>query len=108
MIWGLVAGLSFVLALLFLAIGVWNLPIKRLVEWKKAKVRALEFGPEPDYPYYVRLTPNFGLGIPWFKGKRLRIAVHHGVQLVQRSSGGRWCVKRQLFSKSLVKGERFL
>lgn len=78
--------------------------------WRLTKVRA--FGQDN----YIRLTPNFGFSIPWFRGTRIRFARHHGLQLVkwvggQNSAGepiGRWYVKKQVLGKSTVRGERYL
>lgn len=86
-----------------------------LTEWWKARVRT--FGPGAKSPdgWYVRLTPNLGFSLPWFGGRRLRWAPHHGLQLVEWSAGvtargeptGRWIVTRQVLGRSTVKGERY-
>jgi len=76
-------------------------------EWRKARVRLIQWGGTPNYPYYVRFTPNFGISIPWFRGRRIRFAWHHGLQLV-RWVNVRWYVEKQVWGKSTVKGEQFL
>lgn len=100
---GGVVGLFLLTVFVWKALHVFN----GFKVWKAEKVRAKSW-PAPDFPYYIRLTPNFGLGLPWFGGSRLRAAPHHGVQIVRRSTSGRWCVRKQLLLKSTVKGERFI
>lgn len=77
--------------------------------WRLTRVRFLfQWGGAPDYPFYIRLTPNFGIGMRWFrsdgKKRRLRIAKHHGVQITSWY-GARWVVTKQLFGRSTVIGE---
>lgn len=91
--------------------------MKSLNEWKRQGVRGI--GPgihKPGAHWYIRITPNFGIALPWFGGRRIRFAFHHGVQIVAWRSGyddngvpwGRWFVVKQLFGVSKVKGERYL
>ena len=74
--------------------------------WRRnAGVRG--FGPGISQPtgWYIKFTPNFGLSIKWLKGRRLRYALHHGLQRVAWNPGGRWVVEKQLLGNSKVKGE---
>lgn len=77
----------------------------RLRRWRKARVRVI--GTDS---FYLRYTPDIGASIPWFKNKktgyrrRIRIAAHHGVQMVEWR-GARWVVSKQLLGSSSVKGE---
>lgn len=57
--------------------------------------------------WYIKWAPNFGASLPWFGGRRIRIAKHHGVQIVRWLQSGRWVVARQLLGRSTVKGEIF-
>lgn len=77
--------------------------LRSLNEWRKARVRAVRWGPKPHQPYHITFTPHFGFSIPWFGGRRLRAAPHHGLQIVALR-GGRWTVVRQLAGRSKVKG----
>ncbi len=84
--------------------------------WRKERVRAWapflneKRGDGPDQPFwtrfYIRFTPNFGLGLPWFGRSRLRIAWHHGVQWVTWRHD-RWYVQRQVIGRSRVRGENY-
>lgn len=56
---------------------------------------------------YIRFAPNFGFGIPWFGGKRIRFARHHGLQLV-KWIGHRWYVEKQILGRSSVRGEEHI
>ena len=75
--------------------------------WRKSKVRVWGKG-----SFYLRYTPDIGFAIPWFKHstgrkQRIRVAWHHGIQMVQWR-GARWVVTRQLFhTKSRVNKECF-
>lgn len=75
--------------------------------WRLARVRLFE-----GRNFYIRYTPNFGLGIPWFKSRRthrmrrIRMAYHHGIQMVEWR-GARWVVSIQIFGKSRVNKESF-
>lgn len=70
--------------------------------WRKARVRLWE----PTARFYIRITPNFGLSLPWFGGRRIRIAWHHGIQIV-KWVGDRWYVQKQVLGRSRVKGENY-
>jgi hypothetical protein len=102
--------LAGVVGLFLLTVFVWKALhiFGRFRRWKASRVRAFELGTAPDYPFYVRLTPNFGMGIRWFRGDRLRVAPQHGVQITRWSPSGVWFVRKQLLFKSTVKGERFI
>ena len=90
--------------------------LARLKTWWKAEIRG--FGPDLHGPvdpdrsawsiWYVRITPFFGFAIPWTRGRRLRYARPHGLQLVEWRSNGRWVVSRQLLGTSTVRGEAIL
>lgn len=76
-------------------------------QWKKERIRMFERG-----DFYIRFTPNFGFSIPWFKGpngrrRRLRFALHHGLQIVEWRAV-RWMVAKQVLGKSKVIGEQYL
>lgn len=73
----------------------------RFRQWRLARVRAISWGNS-----YIRFTPNFGFGVPWFGGRRLRYARHHGLQIVCWR-GERWAVQRQVLGHSTVKGEKY-
>lgn len=75
-----------------------------LKQWWKARVRGFGPGRRSPLGWYVRITPSLGFAIPWTKGRRIRWARHHGLQLVELR-GERWVVARQLFGRSSVKGE---
>lgn len=89
--------------------------LARLRAWWLDRVRG--FGPGRHQPdgWYIRLTPSLGFSFPW-KGRRVRWAPHHGLQLVEWRWGrdtlgevvGRWVVARQLYGRSSVKGERYI
>lgn len=74
--------------------------------WWRARVRCI------GRDTYIRFTPSFGFGVPWFPWKglrrRLRYARHHGLQLVVWNNVGRWVVSKQVFGQSTVKGESAL
>jgi hypothetical protein len=83
--------------------------MKSFRAWRKERVRLIEFGRAPDFPWYFRWTPSLGLGIPWpdtkdGRPRRLRAATHHGVQITTWQ-GARWVVTRQLLGHSTVKKE---
>jgi len=77
----------------------------KIRRWRTAKVRLIGHG-----SVYLRYTPDIGASIPWFKSRttgrarRLRIAVFHGVQMVEWR-GARWVVTKQVLGSSSVKGE---
>jgi hypothetical protein len=77
----------------------------KIRRWRKARVRLIGHGPT-----YLRYTPDIGASIPWFKSRttgrkrRIRIAVHHGVQMVEWR-GARWVVAKQVLGSSSVTGE---
>lgn len=83
-------------------------------DWKKAKARFLfQLGKRPARPFYVRTTPHFGFGLPWFatpagNQRRIRYGPMHGCQIV-RWVDSRWVVERQIlpliFGRSKVKKE---
>jgi hypothetical protein len=90
--------------------------LKRWRAWRRSGVRG--FGPgmhTTGLEWYVRITPNLGAAIPWLGGRRLRIAWHHGVQIVRWYGGldgtgtpfGRWFVEKQVLGRSRVRGERY-
>lgn len=72
--------------------------MNRFKRWWLRRVRIVEFG-----RFYFRLTPNWGLGLPWFGGKRIRIAWHHGVQIVEWMTD-RWYIRRQVLGRNKVTG----
>lgn len=72
-------------------------------EWRRERVRCWE----PTERFYIRITPNFGFSIPWFGGKRIRYARHHGLQLV-KWVGHRYYVEKQLLGRSRVRGEEYV
>ena len=86
--------------------------IRRAGNWRRGKIRIIQWGGPPTWPTYIKLTPNFGIGIAWFKRKspprvrRLRMAYHHGVQMVEWY-GARWVVTKQILGKSRVNHESF-
>jgi len=75
----------------------------RLNAWRLARYRAFEWGPEnPSKPYHITFTPRPGCSFPWWGG-RIRIAWHHGVQLVAWSPRlKRWSVQKQVLGRSRV------
>ena len=81
--------------------------LRFLKRWRKAKVRVIAWR-----DWYIRWTPNFGIGTPWPKSKnpsrmrRLRLAWHHGVQIITWR-GARWVVTQQLLGTSKVNKESF-
>jgi hypothetical protein len=80
--------------------------IRTFLAWRHAKVRLLEFRNG-----YIRFTPMLGIGMPWFRDstkrpRRLRVAKHHGFQIVTWY-GARWVVTKQLLGKSTVNKEAF-
>ena len=87
----------YMLTVTFLPVGI---------RWRTKRVRCISWGPKPKRPYHVTFTPHFAFSIPWFgKGLRLRVARHHGVQVVGWT-GNRWSVFRQkLGTRSKVVGE---
>lgn len=77
--------------------------------WRReAGVRG--FGPgirhENKESWYVKYAPNFGFAFRLGKGRRVRFALHHGLQVVVWRTN-RWVVTKQLFGKSKVKNEMF-
>ena len=76
--------------------------------WRMAKVRMIGKGDS-----YIRFTPNWGFAFRWPKNRktgrrrRVRVAWHHGVQLVEWH-GARWVVHHQVLGHSRVKGESFM
>ena len=86
--------------------------VRRAGNWRRGRVRILQWGGPPTYATYIRFTPSLGLGVHWFKGKspprarRLRVARHHGIQMVEWY-GARWVVTKQLFGASRVVKESF-
>lgn len=77
--------------------------IQRFQAWQRRGFRAWEWSDR----LYVRIAPNFGFSVPWFGGRRIRYARHHGLQLV-KWVGRRWYVQKQVLGKSRVNGERYL
>lgn len=75
--------------------------------WRQKGPRGIGPGMKNPTGWYIKIAPNFGISIPWFGGARLRIAWHHGIQLV-KWVGGRWYVTKQILGKSKVKGERYI
>ncbi len=83
----------------------------RFRSWRKERVRLIEWGRAPGRAWYIRWSPSWGLGFPWFRVRkprpgRIRVAKHHGVQLTEWR-GARWVVIRQLLGNSTVKKECF-
>lgn len=81
---------------------------KRFRTWRK-KSRLLEWGPAPFRPWYIRVSPGKGLGTRWpdaadGRPRRLRVAKHHGAQIVTWQ-GARWVVTKQLLGHSTVNKE---
>jgi hypothetical protein len=84
----------------------------RLNQWRLAKARFLfQWGRPPGRAFYIRITPHFGFGIPWFSDntggvkrlRRIRYSPYHGLQIVKwvRPS---WYVERQVWGSSKIKG----
>jgi hypothetical protein len=75
-------------------------------QWRAEKVRLIERNDT-----YIRFTPNFGFSFPWFRNgqfrRRVRFALHHGLQIVEWRHS-RWFVSKQVLGKSKVKYELFL
>jgi len=84
--------------------------MSKFQQWRMARARFLfQLGGAPYYPWYIRITPSFGFGVPWFrrgdgKKQRIRAAKHHGLQITTWY-GARWVVTRQVFGRSTVIGE---
>jgi hypothetical protein len=77
---------------------------KRFLAWRGERVRLAQCCTSPHYPYYIRFTPNLGIGFPLSETRRVRLARQHGLQIT-RWTGKRWVVEKQLLGKSTVKGE---
>jgi len=74
--------------------------------WRKSCVRGVGPGMRSPRGWYIKWTPQWGACINWFGGSRLRIALHHGVQLVVWR-GERWVVDKQILGRSRVISERY-
>ncbi len=97
--------------LLWLEAWRWRV-IRRAVNWRRGRLRIIQWGGDPNWPTYIKLTPNFGIGLAWFKNpktlrtRRVRMAWHHGIQVVEWY-GARWVVVRQVAGTSRVNKESF-
>lgn len=57
--------------------------------WEK-RVRCLAWGEEPTKPWYVRITPNPGIGISLGPDQRACISVSRGIEYFERVRDNRW------------------
>ncbi len=80
--------------------------IRQFLLWKRVRIRLIKHGDN-----YLRFTPNFGFGIPWFKmrqtkrTRRMRVAWHHGVQIIDapRTVGCCQPATRQVAGEGMTK-----
>ena len=97
--------------LLWLEAWRWRV-IRRAGNWRRGRLRIIQWGKPPHYPTYIKITPNFGIGLAWFRNRktkrqrRVRVAWHHGVQVIEWY-GARWVVVKQVAGKSRVNKESF-